>query len=310
MYTNKTSFLVYLCAGIFLAVSCTKTTENAVPVAHAGPSKTITLPTDTVTLSGSGSDTDGHVVAYLWSQISGPASTTIVNPGSPTTLVKGFVAGKFVFQLMVTDNKGATGVDTVSVTVNPSPERTLTLQPANNTGEFQLALYNGADQSSFGTIDIPVEAWTRNGLPLTIRELIKFDLSSIPAKATIKSAKLYLYSYPPPASNGNFTDPNYGPNNMMLVQQVTSNWSTSSVNWFSQPATSTSNQVVVPTTTQSVLDLNLDVTGMVASMVTGNVNYGFMLRLQNEATYNSRIFVSSFENKYPDKHPKLVVTYQ
>jgi hypothetical protein len=138
---------------------------------------------------------------------------------------------------------------------------------------------------------------------------LKFDLNNIPANANIISANLYLYSNPTPLT-GNLVDANFGTNNTMLVQQIVTNWSPLTTNWFNQPVASATNQVVVPTTTQSTLDLNLDVTSMVASMVNGNANYGFFLRLQNEAIYNSRIFVSSYNTTYPAKRPKLVVVYQ
>ena len=236
--------------------------------------------------------------------------TTIINPGSPSTLIEGFVEGSYVFQLMVTDEDGATGVDTTRVTVNAPLIKTLNLQPSNNSLEVEVVVYNGASQAGSGAADIPLAAWTNGGLPLTIREVIKFDLSSIPANATIQSANLYLYSYPTPTLNGNFIDANFGTNNSILVQQIVANWSPSSIGWFNQPATTTANQVNVPTTTQSTLDLNLDVKNMVSSMVSANANYGFALKLQNETIYTSRIFVSSYNTTYPAKRPKLVVVYQ
>jgi hypothetical protein len=140
--------------------------------------------------------------------------------------------------------------------------------------------------------------------------LFKFDLSAISSSATIVSANLYLYSYPSPTLNGNFTDANFGANNSMFLQQVTSNWSPGTLTWSNQPSASTTNQVSVPTTTQSQLDLNLDVTAMVSSMVSGNANYGFLMKLQSEQTYTSRIFVSSHNTTYTTKFPKLVVVYR
>jgi len=301
-----------LSLGILSLLSCTKDDfkENEVPVADAGPSKAITLPLSSETLSGTGTDSDGDVVAYLWSQVSGPGSSLIVNPGSPTTSIEDLVEGVYTFQLMVTDDKGATGVDTAKITVSPSPIQTLTFQPSNNPLEYLLAIYNNQGQASTGALDIPVAQWTVNSIPITIREIIKFDLSSIPSNATIVSANLYLYSYPAPTLNGNFVDANYGSNNTLLVQQVSANWSPATITWGNQPASTTANQVVVPTTTQSTLDLNLDVKNMVASMVSSNANYGFMLKLQNEVIYTSRIFVSSYNTTHTTKHPKLVVVYQ
>jgi hypothetical protein len=210
---------------------------------------------------------------------------------------------------LATDNKGATGADTVSITVNPALIQTLTLQPSNNPTEFRTTSLNGQDISGTGSQEISIDAWTNQSQPWILRGILKFDLSSIPANATIISANLYLYSNPTPAT-GNLVDANFGTNNAMLVQQVLTNWSPATTNWYNQPVTSTSGQIVVPSTTQSTLDLNLDVTNMVASMVNNNANYGFFLRLQNEVIYNSRIFVSSYNTTYPTKRPKLVVVYQ
>jgi hypothetical protein len=293
-------------------ISCTKddVIENEVPVADAGPSKAITLPVSSETLSGTGTDKDGKVVAYLWSQVSGPSASVIVNPGAASTEVQDLVEGSYLFQLMVTDNKGATGVDTTRIIVNPAVTQTLSLQPSNNPFEVEIFTYNGQDVGQVGAADIPIEAWTINGIPITVREVIKFDLSSIPNNATIISANLYLYSYPTPTLNGNLTDANQGTNNKMFVQQVIANWSPTSIKWSNQPATTTTNQVAVPSTTQSILDLNLDVKNMVTSMVSSNANYGFMLKLENEVTYTSRIFVSSFNTAYVSRHPKLVVVYK
>jgi hypothetical protein len=296
---------------IFFAVSCKKDVDtlNKVPVVDAGASQNLTLPFDSAILSGTATDADGKVVAFLWSQVSGPVNAAIVNPGSALTSVKGFEAGTYVFQLMATDNSGATGVDTVSITVNPSPIQTLTLQPANNPEEFAITVLNGADASGVAGVSIEADAWTSNSQLWILRGLIKFDLSAIPSSAVIKSANLYLYSNPAP-STGNLVNANFGTSNSFVIQQVLENWSPSTVNWFNQPAASGSNQVVIASTTQSQLDLNVDVSALVASMVNNKTNYGFLIKLQNEVTYNSRIFVSSHNATYADKHPKLVIVYQ
>ena len=304
--------LIVLVFGALLFTACKKETPNRVPKADAGPAQAITLPTNTVTLTGTGTDDDGDVVAYLWSQVSGPAATVITNPGSPNTAVTGLQQGTYIFQLMVTDDMGATGVDTMKVTVNQAQIKTLTLQPLKNPWEYRAVIYNGADASSALDYDIPVIAWTINGQTIIERDLIKFDLSAIPSNSTIISANLYLYSHPAPLTNGNFVDANFGTNNTMYVQQITSNWAPGNINWFNQPTTTTTGQVVVPHTAQSFLDLNLDVKSMVSSQVANNANYGFMMKLQNEQIYTCRIFVSSQtpNNALLPKIPKLVIVYQ
>ena len=282
---------------------------NKIPIADAGLSDTITLPIKSFMLSGSGSDVDGNVVAYVWSQVSGPDATTIVNPGSPTTTVEDFMEGIYVFQLMVTDDDGATGVDTVSITVKPAAEKMVTLQPANNPNEKMLITIGGEDKSEFNSKEWVIDAWTVGGKPYTGRIAFKFDLKDIPSTATITSARLLLYSNNPPI-NGNLRDPNFGTDNEMVLQRITADWSPATANWFNQPQTITSNQVLIPATTQSVLDLNLNVTDLVKVMVNNNANYGFLMQLQNEVAYNSRMFVSSYHTEKPQQHPKLVVVYK
>jgi predicted esterase len=91
---------------------------NQPPVADAGSNITITLPTSSVTLNGSGShDNDGTITTYAWTKISG-GSATITSPSATSTTVTGLTQGTYQFKLTVTDNNSATGADTVQVTVN------------------------------------------------------------------------------------------------------------------------------------------------------------------------------------------------
>jgi hypothetical protein len=94
---------------------------NIAPTANAGADASITLPTNTTSLNGSGSDSDGTITSYLWSKLSGPAGGTISSPTSATTNITALQEGTYVFRLTVTDNLGLTGTDTVSVVVAPAP---------------------------------------------------------------------------------------------------------------------------------------------------------------------------------------------
>ena len=128
---------------------------NISPVADAGADKAITLPVNTVTLSGSGSDVDGTIVGYVWTRISGPLSFTIVNPGSAATDITGLVQGVYQFQLQVTDNNGATGTDVVQVSVNVVGN----INPSANAGLDQtitlptnIVALSGSGSDADGTI--------------------------------------------------------------------------------------------------------------------------------------------------------------
>lgn len=91
---------------------------NSSPTANAGTDISITLPTNSVTLSGSGNDADGTISSYHWTKISGPASFNIASPDAASTPVNSLTTGVYQFQLQVTDNGSATGTDIVQVTVN------------------------------------------------------------------------------------------------------------------------------------------------------------------------------------------------
>ena len=91
---------------------------NQLPTANAGLDQNITLPNNTASLSGSGNDPDGTISAYGWRKISGPAAGTISNAASAATTVTALVQGTYKFELKVTDNSGATDLDTMQVTVN------------------------------------------------------------------------------------------------------------------------------------------------------------------------------------------------
>ncbi|MDE3185536.1 MAG: T9SS type A sorting domain-containing protein, partial [Bacteroidota bacterium] len=90
---------------------------NIAPTANAGSDITIVSPGNSVNLVGTGSDQDGTIKSYLWKQLSGPSFTSISNAGSSSTSVTGLIGGTYEYQLTVTDDQGAEGKDTVSVTV-------------------------------------------------------------------------------------------------------------------------------------------------------------------------------------------------
>lgn len=299
---------------ILLLASCQKEEylNNKVPIAEAGESQTVRVKDEyaTAKLKGSGKDLDGTVVAYLWSQVSGPGNARIVNEGADSTDVTRLKVGKYLFQLMVVDNDGATGVDTVSIIVDGPLAATLEQKPNKNPNEVHIygnSSYNG---SGPGTPEIGAVSWT-DGSTIAMRGAFKFDLSSIPSGATITSAYLSLYSNPTPLNghHPNEIRANYGTDNSMLIQKVTEDWTAATVTWNNQPGSTTDNQVIIPHTAEPFLDLlDIDVTPLVAGMTGSNSNYGFLIKLKTEVIYNSRVFCSSF---YTDsnKHPKLVVNY-
>jgi hypothetical protein len=88
------------------------------PVANAGADLQITLPNNSVLLSGSATDADGTILAYKWTKIAGPSPSNIVSATSAATVIERLVKGTYLIELMVTDNLGASGRDTVVIIVN------------------------------------------------------------------------------------------------------------------------------------------------------------------------------------------------
>jgi hypothetical protein len=317
MKINHLSFTSIAFLSIFIISSCKKTkvdpvTPPVTPVAEKAIAKaeadtTIKLPQDSLILRGKSGNPADTVAGYLWSQISGPTEASIKDESSSAAIVRNLVAGKYTFQFMIIDKKGLTAVDSVSVTVMPSQIATLDLSPSNNLYEINLGLLGSQDATNRSSIEEPLAAWTINGVPFTTRNLLKFDLSSIPANATIVSADLYMYSDTIP-KNGDLIHANYGADNSFVVQQVATQWDPSTVDWFNQPTGLTANQVIVPNTPLPYLNVDINVKDIISSMVSTNTNYGFKLSLQNEVEYTSRIFCSS---NYSDasRHPRLVVKY-
>lgn len=192
---------------------------------------------------------------------------------------------------------------------DPKPGvKKIVLAPVNNPYETNVGVYNSLDFSNHTSPEEPLAAWTIGGIPVTIRNLLKFDISKIPAGDSILSARLILYADTIPL-NGDLVHANFGIDNSVLIQQVAEPWSTSALTWFNQPGAFSANQVNIPSTTNPFGNLDVDVKAMVSSMVASGKNYGFKLSLKNEVIYTSRIFCSSY---YPDtsRRPRLMITYK
>lgn len=142
-------------ATAFAQATVTVTAANQAPTANAGGNKTIQLPTSSTTITGSGSDTDGTISSYLWTKQSGPAAT-LANANTAVLSLTGLVQGTYVFRLVVTDNNGATGSTTMTLSVqaanvaptaNAGSPKTITL-PVNST------TLSGSGADTDGTITI------------------------------------------------------------------------------------------------------------------------------------------------------------
>src|SRR5690606_14745471 len=94
---------------------------NAPPIASGGVDLLITLPVDSISIAGSGSDPDGMINSYLWTKLSGGAAT-LIDSSTSTLRLANLTGGTYVFRLTVSDNHNVTAFDDVTVVVNNPPE--------------------------------------------------------------------------------------------------------------------------------------------------------------------------------------------
>jgi len=134
-----------------VTVTVNAATVNQGPVADAGPNITFTLPVNSTNVSGSGSDVDGSISAYLWTKVSGP-SAILTNGNTPTLSLSDLVEGTYVFRLRVTDDNGATDTDDVTVTVQPA---TVNQSPVANAGVDQIIELPINSTTVFGSASDP-----------------------------------------------------------------------------------------------------------------------------------------------------------
>jgi len=130
---------------VTVTVNPDPTPANQSPVAVAGTNQTTSA--TGVALDGSASyDPDGTITKYNWQQTSGAGGVTINGAGTATPSISGLTTGVYTFMLTVTDNAGATGSSSVTITVTLN--NSLTAVPGNDTTVYfpnaNAAVLNGS----------------------------------------------------------------------------------------------------------------------------------------------------------------------
>ncbi|HMG94159.1 MAG TPA: Ig-like domain-containing protein, partial [Chryseolinea sp.] len=94
--------------------------QNISPKANAGKDMNVQLPINSLTIQGTGTDEDGVISTYAWTQVSGPDDPELTQDTFGQLNLGTLIEGTYVFELTVTDNGNATNKDKISIDVLPS----------------------------------------------------------------------------------------------------------------------------------------------------------------------------------------------
>ncbi|NQT96323.1 MAG: lamin tail domain-containing protein [Candidatus Marinimicrobia bacterium] len=131
---------------------------NVPPTADAGVDRSVT-PSASVTLDGSGSsDLDGSIISYVWTQLTG-TSVSITNSDQMTaTFTAPDTEGDLSFELLVSDDGGASDRDTVNITVVEVGISLVFISQyvEGSSNNKYLEIYNGGTAA----VDLEAEGYT------------------------------------------------------------------------------------------------------------------------------------------------------
>lgn len=145
-------------------------TQNQPPVADAGMDQTV-IASQMVNLNGTGTDSDGSITQYIWTQSAGPeVSLTAANTAQTAfTAPEVTTVSVLTFRLTVTDNNGATHADSVDITVQPSPAIPTTISLSSSAAtldrwqdQLQLEVDSVRDQHGNNITDYQVDWFSDN----------------------------------------------------------------------------------------------------------------------------------------------------
>ncbi len=221
--------------------------------------------------------------------------------------------------LAVTSHNGSelctSGIDNVTVITpppspTPSPSVTPTAIPSPTSPvEVLLSVADSyvnqnAANTNYGTATTMEVRSTSGGTPdRNRRSFVQFDVSSIPAGATIQSATVRLYMETAPSGSRSYD-----------INRVTASWIESGaggITWNNQPAVAGSPTDTIATGTAAGVWLEWDVTCDVQGYVSGtHSNYGWRVKDQTESSatdYRSVFRTREYTGTTYD--PQLVVIY-
>ncbi len=246
-----------------------------------------------VIFNDASSDSDGSIVSWLWDFGDGNSSSQ-ENPNHSYG-----ASGTYNVQLTVTDDQGAQDTDSESITVaEQSSGGTVELQQGLNSysGAQDTYVAEGLSSANYGSSSA-ILADRDDGSRDELISLLKWDVSSIPAGATVTEATITLYVFNATNNKYNFWD-------------FEQSWAESSATWSNtNPENNRGANIgsFTPTSTGTkVITLDADGRAMIERWINGGANDG--ISIESAGTRNG-IDMRSSEYGTQSVRPKLTVTY-
>ncbi|MBA6288995.1 PKD domain-containing protein [Colwellia sp. MB3u-4] len=166
--------------------------KNQSPSANAGANQIVNENTE-VSLLGAGSDSDGTIASYIWTQSSGTDVILSTSDSASTSFITPEVTNNevFTFTLTVTDNEGATETDTITINVN-----NVNILPSVDAGEDQsvykndVIMLSGIGSDTDGSI--AQSNWIQTGgTSITLENSDTASASFIPSNLTADETLIF-----------------------------------------------------------------------------------------------------------------------
>jgi K319L-like, PKD domain/Right handed beta helix region len=132
--TKALLFLVFNALLIFPRAGTTLMAAGYPPSVDAGSAKVIALPVKDVTLFGHATDPDSDAMTFLWTEVSGPDSSTFSAPWALATTVSFKQAGTYVFRLTASDGTSISSADTTVSVLNAASQTAFYVDPTYTAG--------------------------------------------------------------------------------------------------------------------------------------------------------------------------------
>jgi len=245
---------------------------------------------------------EGESAILSWTTTDADAVT--LNPGSLTVALSGSTpvspSTTTIYTLTATNSAGTSSV-TITIVVNPAIVEQTMILPLDSSSGKDIDVNKRYPDTRFNTYQLLIG----NGSDpdLVIRSYLQFDLSTIPANATIVSAELKLFKY----SSSNTIDFSIG------IHKVTDDWIINSISWYNQPTFDAIPEDTILSTSSKNIWLYWDITSLLQGWINGSINnYGVVLKDTDEVLVENIIRCYSSECEYEadiTKRPKLEITY-